>query len=636
MTIAAVVPVIKYAGSSSPGTSGPFSLVKSGTPITFSSNSHIKVYRYDTTSDSAPTLLVENTDYTLTGGPTAGSITLTSPQTGLLTAERLLIYREQPTTQDLNLTNGGSFSAAALEARFDRVVEMIQENREKIGRAVKATTFGVDAIPDFNLAASLNKIAYIAGTEAAPVWAYHEFNAADIAHIVDALDDLAVVAADLGGADTIGIVAAAIADVEDVAASIADLNTTAGWINAGQFGSAPVTATGGVTARTLADWMTFEYLPDEVRSASGNPIAFPDGIAATGSTFKGSDGSTQFSIGDAASADNYMEATGANAGGGPALVAKGSDTNIDVNLTAKGTGGIYGGNGSGTLWASLDSGGVTANYPYWKASITAIGVIFGAAGTDTNIPLILSPKGTGFLAADIPDSLAAGGNTRGANATDWQRTRVTASQVASGAGSAILGGVNNTASGQFTLAFGDTCLATAYAAKAIGDKCQATVSYASAEGAYALGNGLGKFARSGSFFGTTIGSAQAASQTLQASTTDATPTEMTVTGAAISSVNSIPLQNNSTLSAFIQIVARNQTDGTFAMYTAKALWSRGANAASSVLEFSSVTAEFEDVAAWNITVGVNTVQGCGTITVTGAAGKTIRWVAEVQSVEVTG
>lgn len=233
MTIAAVIPAIKFAGSSSPGTSGPFSLLKDGTPINFSSNSHIKVYRYDTTADAAPVLLVENTDYTLTGGPDAGSLTLTSPQTPLLAAERLLVYREQPATQPLDLSVGGSFGAVAFEARFDRIVEMLQEHSEKIGRALKMVTFGVDTVPELNLAAALGKIFYLSGTEAAPVWQTTSATF-DVALVADALDEIALVAADLAGADTVGQVAAALS-------------------GAGLAGALPAIATGSITARTLAD-----------------------------------------------------------------------------------------------------------------------------------------------------------------------------------------------------------------------------------------------------------------------------------------------------------------------------------------------------------------------------------------------
>jgi len=67
-------------------------------------------------------------------------------------------------------------------------------------------------------------------------------------------------------------------------------------------------------------------------------------------------------------------------------------------------------------------------------------------GTDANIPIVLQPKGTGALQAQLTDSTTAGGNARGTNATDWQTSRVSATQVASSGFSVIGGGANNTAS----------------------------------------------------------------------------------------------------------------------------------------------------------------------------------------------
>jgi hypothetical protein len=65
----------------------------------------------------------------------------------------------------------------------------------------------------------------------------------------------------------------------------------------------------------------------------------------------------------------------------------------------------------------------------------------------TNTPLVLSPLGTGALQAQKTDSTATGGNARGANAVDWQTSRYSASQVASGTTSVIAGGTSNVASG---------------------------------------------------------------------------------------------------------------------------------------------------------------------------------------------
>ena len=70
-----------------------------------------------------------------------------------------------------------------------------------------------------------------------------------------------------------------------------------------------------------------------------------------------------------------------------------------------------------------------------------------AAGSGTDIPLVLQPKGAGALQAQLTDSTATGGNARGAGAADFQLQRFGATAVASGVYSAILGGWSNTAAG---------------------------------------------------------------------------------------------------------------------------------------------------------------------------------------------
>jgi len=71
------------------------------------------------------------------------------------------------------------------------------------------------------------------------------------------------------------------------------------------------------------------------------------------------------------------------------------------------------------------------------------------AGTASDIPIVLQPKGTGALQAQVADSTATGGNARGANAVDWQTSRNSASEVASGQFSFIGAGTRNTSSGTY-------------------------------------------------------------------------------------------------------------------------------------------------------------------------------------------
>ena len=87
------------------------------------------------------------------------------------------------------------------------------------------------------------------------------------------------------------------------------------------------------------------------------------------------------------------------------------------------------------------------NYVQTTGSLTGFGAKLLSAGTDTNIPLVLQPKGTGALQAQQTDSTTAGGNARGANAVDWSTFRGSASNVGSGSFSVLGGGISNTSSG---------------------------------------------------------------------------------------------------------------------------------------------------------------------------------------------
>jgi hypothetical protein len=235
MTISAVVPDIAFAGSSNPGTLGPFSLVKSGTPLVFYANSEVVVLRYDSVTDTTPTLLVEGTDYTLTGGPSTGSITLTSPQTGLLTAERLYVTTLSALAQSLDLVNGGNFSSSNLERRLDVIFQILQQHAREIKSTMRFAMFDTDEIPKTTpLGAVIDKVPYVTGTASAPTVAFLDALVLnDLSELSDEnLANIATVVADLAGADTIGLVAAAIDDVETVADNLEDVGIVADNIDA--------------------------------------------------------------------------------------------------------------------------------------------------------------------------------------------------------------------------------------------------------------------------------------------------------------------------------------------------------------------------------------------------------------------
>jgi len=131
--------------------------------------------------------------------------------------------------------------------------------------------------------------------------------------------------------------------------------------------------------------------------------------------------------------------------------------------------------------------------------------------------------------------------------------------------------------------------------------------------------------------------AQAGKFILMRQTTDAAPTVMSATNAAASTTNILILPNTSAYSFIGKVVARDASTGDCAMWTITALMRRGANASTTALVGTpTVTKVFNDAGAtaWSITLTADTTNGGGTITVTGEAGKTIRWVSNIDSAEV--
>jgi len=170
-------------------------------------------------------------------------------------------------------------------------------------------------------------------------------------------------------------------------------------------------------------------------------------------------------------ADGTFSATGATAWNADHTLA-GVGTLAEQNANAVAiTGGTINGTTIGatsattgkftTLEATGNSTLGTGSSQYIQVEGGATAVLLSAQGAGANIPLALQPKGTGALQAQATTSTTAGGNARGANAVDWQTSRGSAGQVASGFASNISGGYTNTASGTVSVVAGGTQNTTA-------------------------------------------------------------------------------------------------------------------------------------------------------------------------------
>lgn len=367
-------------------------------------------------------------------------------------------------------------------------------------------------------------------------------------------------------------------------------------------------------------------------------------------------------------------------------------------------------------WTTPSSGGLT----YWteakntsSPNATIPVISFSVTGSETNIDAVLSPKGTGGVAAHIANSATSGGNKRGTNSVDWQSSRSNANQVASGTNAtigggannraegnspvisggsgnivtgnlgSILGGNNNTVSGAWgaiiggfsnsvggsagvvsgggsnsassgdyntvsggngnTASLGGSTVCGGVNNTASGSK--STVSGGegnTASGNHSLASGLhattrsihGCESRSSGRFSIN-GDCQYGDYILRRQTAGATPVELSTDNNSTSSSNQIVLPNNHAYSFEGKVIARDTT-GLYKIWHFTGGISRGANAAATVIGDYTIDPVHASAGtdAWSADFSANTTLGCLTVTVTGEAGKTIRWASHIETIEL--
>ena len=282
-------------------------------------------------------------------------------------------------------------------------------------------------------------------------------------------------------------------------------------------------------------------------------------------------------------------------------------------------------------------------------------------GADSNIGLVLAPKGFAYISAQLPDGTVAGGDPRGNQAVDLQLNRLNASEVASGSGS-FAAGTNNTASGSRALAIGNqnfstgtysACFGSGNSATGTGSICfgfnnistglysscfgtnnEADANYAAAFGANTTVRSIAAAMAEGSSNG--LGVQQMRRIALRRDTNNNIAFQLNSFGTTgPTSINSVVLPDTSAYYCRVRVLARNLSTNTCKSWIATGLFRRGVGVGTVVMVGSSVTSEFGDAAmsAASVSLGVNTSLGCMTVMVTGLSGVTVRWVAQVETIE---
>jgi hypothetical protein len=155
---------------------------------------------------------------------------------------------------------------------------------------------------------------------------------------------------------------------------------------------APLRVFGGKTA--IAPPTISGDLGLRIQTSNDSAIRF-----ATNGGTAGAFGTEQFRIARTASAVNYVQVTGAATGNsaGPTISAQGSDSNVPLAIQSKLAAPINFYTSGGFQQFRINNTASAANFLQVTGAATGAAPVLSVQGSDTNIDLALTPKGTGLV-----------------------------------------------------------------------------------------------------------------------------------------------------------------------------------------------------------------------------------------------
>jgi len=279
--------------------------------------------------------------------------------------------------------------------------------------------------------------------------------------------------------------------------------------------------------------------------------------------------------------------------------------------------------------------GAQSSFAMGYGAITATGLYSTSIGRSY-------ASGADSFAAAIANNTSSYGATGANSVAIGKEAKATTSNalaigqsVTSSASHSFVAGRNNTVSATGATAFGTFNIASGGSSFVVGSNSIATKDGTIATGFYASATIRHKKVHASGRF-VYAGDAQTGTLVLRSDTTDASPEALTSINSTPSNENQIILPNNSAYAFHGTIVARQQasTGTACAAWKVEGLIRREGSAGTTVL-VNSATTVLDNTPAWGMTLSADTTNGGLKIEVTGAAATNIRWVATINTSEVT-
>ena len=362
----------------------------------------------------------------------------------------------------------------------------------------------------------------------------------------------------------------------------------------------------------------------------GSPDLYRDNaVNATTPTAAGDNG---IAIGSSSSASgNYAIALGGNSSSGGSIASG----NGSVALGGSKSTGI----GSfSAIIGSNASNGALANYAIAigrNAKGNSVGSLALGYNTDAlsnySSAIGQNSSGDGSQTTSGLGAMALGGSyASGTNSFAAAIANNTSSYGATGANSVALG-YQAKASNSYAFAVGQNNIASGFGSVALGRAGTASGNYSVTLGSQAVAAQQSKMAFSSGRFAAD-GDAQAGTFVLRSDTTNATAEAMTTSNGTAGSTNQIVAASDTCITFSGTIVAMQNGAQSYGSWKIEGLLVN--DGGTTTLANSAITV-IQNASSWGLALSADNTNNALAITVTGEASHNIRWVANVQTAEVT-